>query len=64
MSEKVLLRYNPTCMNQGQSNNNNRIGSWRPCQREFNYIEEDVRYYANDLNDRNVKPIVYKVDMD
>ncbi len=33
-------------------------------QRESNYVEEDVRYYAHDLKDRNVEPVVYRVNMD
>ena len=68
MFEKVLSGYDPTCINQERSSsnnhNNNRAGSWRSCQRESNYVKEDVKYYANDPDDRNVKPIVYRIDMD
>ena len=30
----------------------------------MNYVKEDVRYYVNNSDDRNVEPIVYRVDMD
>src|SRR6266498_1979570 len=33
-------------------------------QRESNYVEKDIRYYAHDPEDRNVEPVVYRVDMD
>ncbi len=46
------------------NHNNNRSGSWRPCQRESNYIKKDVRYYAYELEERKVEPIVYRVDID
>jgi len=60
MSEKVLATWNNNRNRPSNSNrNNNRTGSWRPCQRESNYIEEDVRYYAQDPEDRRVEPVVY-----
>src|SRR6266542_7060466 len=65
MSEKVLATWNPIRKQPNNVNRNtNRTGSWRPRQRESNYVEEDIRYYAHDLEDRNVEPVVYKVDMD
>ena len=65
MSEKVLATWNPNRKQPNNFNrNNNRTGSWRPRQRESNYVEEDVRYYAHDPEDRNVEPVVYRVDMD
>src|SRR6266498_3152156 len=65
MSEKVLATWNPNRKQPNSFNrNNNRTGSWRPRQRESNYVEEDVRYYAHDPNERNVEPVVYRVDMD
>src|SRR6266540_7239522 len=61
MSEKVLATWNPVRKQPNNLNRNtNRTGSWRPRQRESNYIEEDVRYYAHDLNERNVEPVVYQ----
>ena len=65
MSEKVLATWNPNRKQPNNFNRNtNRTGSWRPRQRESNYVEEDVRYYAHDPEDRNVEPVVYRVDMD
>ncbi len=65
MSEKVLATWSPNRKQPNNFNrNNNRTGSWRPRQRESNYVEEDVRYYAHDPEDRNVEPVVYRVDMD
>src|SRR6266540_1820560 len=65
MSEKVLATWDLTRKRPNNFNRNtNRTGSWRPCQRESNYVEEDVRYYAHDPEDRNVEPVVYRVDMD
>ncbi len=65
MSEKVLTTWNPTRKSPNRPNwNNNRTGSWRPRQRESNYVKESVRYYAHDPKDRNVEPVVYRVDMD
>src|SRR6266540_4251621 len=65
MSEKVLATWNPIRKQPSNFNrNNNRTGSWRPRQRESNYVEEDVRYYAHDPEDRNVELVVYRVDMD
>src|SRR6266540_3401342 len=65
MSEKVLAIWNPVRKQpNNNSRNTNRTGSWRPRQRESNYVEEDVRYYAHDPEDRNVEPVVYRVDMD
>jgi len=65
MSEKVLATWNPIRKPPGGINrNNNRTGSWRPRQRESNYVKKDVRYYAHDPEDRNIEPVVYRVDMD
>ena len=65
MSEKVLATWDLTRKRPSNFNRNiNRTGSWRPHQRESNYIEKDVRYYAHDPEDRNVEPVVYRVDMD
>src|SRR6266545_5213897 len=65
MSEKMLATWDPTRKRPSNFNRNtNRTGSWRSRQRESNYIEEDVRYYAYDPEDRNVEPVVYRVDMD
>ncbi len=52
------------CLFSEEYGNNNRTGSWRPYQRESNYFEKDIRYYAHDVDDRNVEPVVYRVDMD
>jgi len=65
MSERILATWNPTRKQPSNFNRNiNRTGSWRPRQKESNYIEEDVRYYAHDPEDRNIEPVVYRVDMD
>src|SRR6266498_5810032 len=65
MSEKVLATWDPTRKRPSNFNQNiNRTGSWRLRQRESNYVKEDVRYYAHDPEDRNVEPVVYRVDMD
>src|SRR6266545_6819121 len=65
MSEKMLATWDPTRKRPSNFNRNtNRTGSWRPRQRESNYVEEDVRYYAYNPEDRNVEPVVYRVDMD
>ena len=65
MFEKVLATWDPTRKRPSNFNRNiNRTGSWRPRQRESNYVEEDVRYYAYDPENRNVKPVVYRIDMD
>ena len=68
MSKKVLLGYDPTCINQrwpsnNNNCNNNQSSSWRPYQKESNYIKEDIRYYAHDPNNKNVELVVYKIDM-
>ena len=64
----MLLGYDPTHMNQewpnNNNHNNNKTDSWRPYQRESNYVEEDIRYYTNNPDNRNIEPIVYRVDMD
>jgi len=65
MSEKVLATWDPTRKRPNNFNwNTNRTGSWRPRQKESNYAEEDIRYYAYDPEDRNVELVVYKVDID
>src|SRR6266498_3451154 len=65
MSERVLATWDPNRRRPSNFNRNiNRTGSWRPRQKESNYVEEDVRYYAHDPEDRNVEQIVYQVDMD
>ena len=65
MSERVLATWDPNRKRPHNFNRNiNRTGSWRPRQRESNYVKEDVRYYAHDLEDRNVEPVVYRVDID
>ncbi len=66
MFKKVLATWDPLRQKRltNFNRNINRTGSWKPRQRESNYIEEDVRYYAHDPEDRNVKPVVYRVDMD
>jgi len=65
MSKKVLATWDPMQKRPSNFNRNiNRTGSWRLRQRESNYVEEDVRYYAHDPEDRNVEPVVYRVDMD
>ncbi len=65
MSERVLATWDPTRKRPSNFNRStNRTGSWRPRQRESNYVEEDVKYYAHDPEDRNVEPVVYRVDMD
>ena len=65
MSEKVLATWNSTWKLPSRfSRDNNRTGSWRPCQRESNYIKKDIRYYVHDPEDRNIEPVVYRVDMD
>ncbi len=61
----MLATWDPTRKCPSNFNRNtNRTGSWRPCQRESNYVKEDVRYYVHDPEDRNVEPVVYRVDMD
>ena len=42
----------------------NKTGSYRSRQRESNYVEKNVRYYAYDPDKKKVKPTVYRVDMD
>ncbi len=66
ISEKVLATWDPSWQKRPTNFNwnTNRTGSWRPRQRESNYIKEDVRYYVHDPEDRNVEPVVYRVDMD
>src|SRR6266545_7797031 len=65
MSEKMLATWDPTRKRpNNNSRNTNRTGSWRSRQRESNYVKEDVRYYAHDPENRNVEPVVYRVDMD